>query len=137
MTRMNMLQPAFILCMLLTGNLHAETTLPLRTDSVIGLADILRIALTLLLLLAVTYALLWLYQRHYGKLPPGFSSRQADLSVVSKLRLSARTQVFVLRHGTQEFLVTESARGATTLAITPFSSIVPPAEVASSADYPT
>lgn len=97
----------------------AETALPLRTESIIGVDDVLRIAVVLVLLLAVTSAALWWYQRRFGRLPPGFSERKPEIDVIARQRLSARTQVFVIRRGAQEFLVTESPSGTTTLVIPP------------------
>lgn len=108
-----------LMALLAAGPALAESGLPLRTDSVIGWSEILRIVGSLILLLGITSALLWLYQRRFGRLPPGFSSREAELDCVARLRLSPRTQVFVVRRGTQEFLVTESAGGATVTAIAP------------------
>lgn len=97
--------------------LASESALPLRTGSIIGMEDVLRIAVVLVLLLAATSAALWWYQRRFGRLPPGFSERKPEIEVIARQRLSARTQVFVIRRGKQEFLVTESPAGATTLAI--------------------
>lgn len=97
------------------GLAHAESALPLRSDNLIGLADIFRIALSLIFLLSVTAALLWLYQRRFGKLPPGFMAAMPSLTVVSRLRLSPRTQVFLLQQGQQKILITESGNSATAL----------------------
>lgn len=97
----------------------AETALPLRTDNIMGIDDVLRIAVVLVLLLAATSAALWWYQRRFGRLPPGFSARKPEIELIARQRLSARTQVFVIRRGAQEFLVTESPSGTTTLVIPP------------------
>jgi flagellar biogenesis protein FliO len=103
---------------IIAGNAFgAENSLPLRTENVIGLADVLRIAVALILLLGATSAALWWYQRRYGRLPPGFSVRKPEIEVIARQRLSNRTQVFVIRRGEQEFLVTESPAGSTTLPI--------------------
>lgn len=104
--------------LLLAGNtLAAEAALPLRSAGVVGLADVLRIAGVLLLLLSVTAAALWWYQRRFGRLPPGFRVQAPAIEVIARQRLSARTQVFLIRRGAQEFLVTETAAGASTLAV--------------------
>lgn len=103
--------------LLLPAAALAESSLPLRTDSVIGLGDVVRIALSLVLLLGITSALLWLYQRRFGRLPPGFSRKDPEIECIARLRLSPRTQVFVLRRHGQEFLVTESGSGATTVPV--------------------
>jgi len=104
--------------LLQAGNtMAAETSLPLRTAGVIGLDDVLRIAGTLLLLLAATAAALWWYQRRFGQLPPGFRVQAPAIEVIARQRLSARTQVFLIRRGAQEFLVTETPAGASTLPV--------------------
>jgi flagellar biogenesis protein FliO len=109
---------ALALPLLLAGNaLATENTLPLRTAGVIGLDDVLRIVVVLLLLLSATAAALWWYQRRFGRLPPGFRVQAPAIEVIARQRLSTRTQVFVIRRGTQEFLVTETPAGASTLAV--------------------
>lgn len=84
--------------------------LPLRSDEVLSVALVFRVAVFTGLLLLGAYVVLRLYSRLAGQARTPDPTR--SLACDSALRLSARTKVYLVRAGHASVLITESTGGS-------------------------